>query len=146
LSYEVHKSVYSDRQERSRKRPKILRMFWGLLANKPFVVRSTQKRLFRSSGALKKTPKNTSYVLGFDRNKPFVVRSTQKRLFRIAWSAQENAQKYYVCFGVCLRINLLSYEVHKTFIQDCLERSRKRPKILRMFWGLLVCFRLFPFD
>ena len=35
--------------------------------NKPFVVRSTQKRLFRSSGVLNQTPKNTSYVLGFDR-------------------------------------------------------------------------------
>jgi len=144
LSYEVHKSVYSDRQERSRKRPKILRMFWGLLANKPFVVRSTQKRLFRSSGALKKTPKNTSYVLGFDRNKPFVVRSTQKRLFRIAWSAQENAQKYYVCFGVCLRINLLSYEVHKSVYSGCLGVLKQTPKNTTYVLGFARMFSAFP--
>jgi len=54
--------------------------------NKPFVVRSTQKRLFGGLICiLNQTPKNTSYVLGFVRDKPFVV-----------------------------RINLLSYEVHKS--------------------------------
>jgi len=43
-------------------------MFWGLyMMNKPFVVRSTQKRLFSCPGESKKTPKNTTYVLGFGR-------------------------------------------------------------------------------
>jgi len=70
--------------------------------NKPFVVRSTQKRLFRSFEGLKKTLKNTPYVLRFVSNKPFVVRSTQKRFLGFVRCAKSNAQKYSVCFEVSL--------------------------------------------
>jgi len=55
-------------------------------------------------------------------NKPFVVRSTQKRLLGLTGvlNVTPIRQLMYVCFGVCRGVQI------------------KRPKILRMFWGLPV--------
>jgi len=68
---------------------KKIELIWVLIekrscvTEKPFVVRSTQKRFFVIIRDSNKTLKGTPYALRFGHTeKPFVVRSTQKR-FRV---------------------------------------------------------------